>query len=231
MGAVSSTIDAAWDLLAAGEEAPFWIVADSQSAGRGRRGRGWESPPGNLYTALALDAAPLGKAAPLLSLALSTAVACALNGLFQGRAGAQVKWPNDVLIDGAKISGLLIERRQETGGDRMVVGLGINVASHPALEDRKTAALKAFAPQIGVDELFQSLSPLVEHAVRLCVQGEIAAIREEWMALAAGLGSMIEVRLPETTLRGRHGGLNGDGTLNLLTDLGPVAVAAGDVFL
>jgi biotin-(acetyl-CoA carboxylase) ligase len=132
LGDVSSTMDVARERLARGDTAPFWIVAERQSGGRGRHGRQWSSPPGNLYATLALSEPCRPEIAPQLGfvagVALHDAVA-SVTGLAPPRLA--IKWPNDLLLDGAKLAGLLLEGSTQGGRFHVLIGFGVNIVSAP----------------------------------------------------------------------------------------------------
>jgi BirA family transcriptional regulator, biotin operon repressor / biotin---[acetyl-CoA-carboxylase] ligase len=215
-----------------GENGPLWITADIQTDGRGRRGRVWISEPGNLHASLLLtEPAPPGSAAQL-----SFVAALAVHDALAASAGAlaprlALKWPNDLLLDGAKLAGILIEGE----GDRrfsVVIGIGINIRQHPAGTEFPATDLAAHGTVVTAAQVFAALSECMMDRLAQWGRGEgFAAIREDWLARAAGLGKPIRVRLPDTELTGRFGGLDATGRLLLETPDGKVApVAAGDVF-
>jgi BirA family biotin operon repressor/biotin-[acetyl-CoA-carboxylase] ligase len=204
------------------------IQACEQTAGRGRRGRSWHSPAGNLHVSLLLDpGVPLHSAAQLGFVA-SAALAQGLAGLAPA-AHVECKWPNDVWCNGRKIAGMLLEPA-EVGG-LVVLGVGVDVvaAPHPALYDAialtetgcaadAAAVLRAF---------IAAFAPLFE----VWRDRGFAAVRRAWLARARGLGAAIEVRLERETLSGTFVGLDEDGALLLeLADGQRRRVLAGDVF-
>ncbi|MEC7571593.1 MAG: biotin--[acetyl-CoA-carboxylase] ligase, partial [Pseudomonadota bacterium] len=131
--AVDSTNSEASRLLAAGADHGLVVRADCQSAGRGRRGRTWVSPPGNLYCSL-LARPPISAPAPLATLTFVAALAVhqLVRAALPAARTVALKWPNDVLVDGAKVSGILLEGQHGGAGPAVIIGVGINLASHPA---------------------------------------------------------------------------------------------------
>jgi BirA family transcriptional regulator, biotin operon repressor / biotin---[acetyl-CoA-carboxylase] ligase len=215
----------------AGERGPLWVTACTQSAGRGRRGSTWVSDAGNLYATLLLtEPSPPAAAAQLsfvAALALHDAVAeCApqLGPLLR------LKWPNDLLLGGAKLAGILIEGEGEPVFS-VVIGIGVNCAMHPAGTPYPATDLAAAGALVTPDEVFAALSAAMARRLTQWGSGEgFAAIRTDWLKRAAGLGEAIRVRLPEREFSGRFEGLDHAGRL-LVADAGGVTVVtAGEVF-
>lgn len=229
---IASTNDEAKVLAADGAPAGTLIWARAQSAGRGRQGRVWVSPPGNLYVSLILrprvpiaTAAQLGFVAPL---AVADACLAAAPG-----AAIAFKWPNDVLVGGRKLAGILLESQASAEGELvwLVIGIGVNLATYPVDVDYAATALSATgadaAPEAVLTELARAF--LVWHE-RWRDGAGFAAIRAAWLARAQGLGQPIRVRLPGALLDGSFAGLDNDGTLLLDTQAGRRRIAAGEVF-
>jgi len=215
----------------AGERGPLWITAGAQETGRGRRGKEWASPAGNLYASLLLtDPAPQAVAAQLsfvAALALHDAVAeCApqLGPLLK------VKWPNDLLLGGAKIAGILIEA--ESGPPfAAVIGMGVNCASHPSDTPYPATDLAAAGVSLTPDTLLRALAAAMQTRLSQWDRGQgFADIRSAWLKRAAGLGQDIRVRLPERECSGIFAGLDEAGRLLVRGDDGITAVTAGEVF-
>jgi BirA family biotin operon repressor/biotin-[acetyl-CoA-carboxylase] ligase len=227
-----------------GERGPLWVTATTQTAGRGRHGRSWISLPGNLYASLLLTDPSSSERAPQLAfvaaLALRDAMIAQAPPLEPQLA---FKWPNDVLLGGRKCAGILIEG--ETLVDReadapkrliVIVGVGVNLVVHPAAEERRLAFpatdLRAHGAEITPAQLF---APLSATMCRRIAQWDgsrgFAAILEDWLACARGLGEPITVRNNGLELQGRFVGLDQSGQLMLeLPDSGVKTIAAGDVF-
>ncbi len=231
--AVGSTNDEARALAAAGAPEGSVVWAHSQQTGRGRRGRQWDSPPGNLYCSVLLrpTGSPqrTGQLPFVVSLALARAVAALAPELH-----LQVKWPNDVLIGGAKISGILLEGSVRPDGscDWVIIGTGINVAHFPeGTEFPATSIAAAGASDVTVEALLEAY--LAELSELLIVWGRdgFAGIRRDWITRAWGMGHPLVVRLEDATLTGVFEDLDEDGHLMLRLDSGEMRrIAAGDVF-
>jgi BirA family biotin operon repressor/biotin-[acetyl-CoA-carboxylase] ligase len=231
---IGSTNVEALRQLALGVEAPFWIVADEQSEGRGRSGRRWQSPKGNLYATLGLRLSVSASAATQLSFvaALATCDAIASHLPAEQVTALRLKWPNDVLLKGAKIAGILIESAAApgTGGLAAAIGIGINVASAPAGTSRPVAAL-GLAPNARA-AVFEELARAFDAWLARWDQTRgFATIREAWLERAHVIGEPLNVSLNGSTIGGRFQGLDERGALRLKTDAGDdIVVTAGDVY-
>ena len=214
----------------AGETGPLWITARTQTAGRGRRGRTWVSEPGNLYASLLLtDPAPPERAAQL-SFVAALAVHDAIAACAPARAARLAfKWPNDVLLDGSKLAGILIEA-EGTRPLMVAVGIGVNCRHHPAATEFPASDLVAAGAAVTVEELFCALSDAMVDRLRQWEEG-FAGIRAAWLARAGGLGGELTARLGTRELTGRFEALDEAGRLLLrLPDGTRETIAAGEVF-
>jgi BirA family transcriptional regulator, biotin operon repressor / biotin---[acetyl-CoA-carboxylase] ligase len=228
---LGSTSAEALALARAGERSPFWVTAQSQSAGRGRRGRQWTSPPGNLYATLLLSEPSPPAAAPQLSFVAALALHDAIVACAPVLGPAlRLKWPNDLLIGQAKLAGILIEGANEPEFV-VAVGIGVNCASHPANAAYRATDLAAAGVQVQPEQVFAALAGAMRRRLGQWQNGEgFAAIRADWLKRAAGLGLPIKVRLPERELSGRFEGLDESGRLLLAGEDGITAITAGEVF-
>jgi BirA family biotin operon repressor/biotin-[acetyl-CoA-carboxylase] ligase len=219
---------------AAGERGPLFVVAAQQSAGRGRRGREWVSVPGNLYATLLLSDPARPPASPQLcfvaALALHDAVLDGCAGLAPARL--KLKWPNDLLLDGAKLAGILIEGTALTGDAiATAVGFGVNCKHHPAGLPFPAIDLAQAGFSLSPEALLEYLGRRMEERLNEWDRGAgFAKTREAWLLRAQGAGAPVEVRLPQETLRGIFETMNEQGELVLLRDSGRQAISAGDVF-
>lgn len=217
-----------------GGAAPLWFAAARQTAGRGRRGRYWHSGPGNLYASLRLvGAAPSARLPELCfvaSLALYDAVR-AVTGIDPLRIG--LKWPNDVLIDGAKLAGILIEGTVLPDGRNVtVIGFGVNCAHHPADTPYPTTDLAAAGYPTEPAGLLAALDTAMLDRLREWAEGRgFDETRAEWVRRAPGLGRPVTVRLGERETHGVFEALDISGAMVLrLPDGGRETISAGDVF-
>jgi BirA family biotin operon repressor/biotin-[acetyl-CoA-carboxylase] ligase len=217
----------------AGDLSAAWIMADEQEAGRGRRGRSWVSQTGNLMTTY-LGVTPHGPAhIALIGFAAALATADALEAY---GPRTRLKWPNDVLIDGAKIAGILVDcAPAPSGGTWFALGMGVNLAAAPERLDQETTSLRAvLPPDAPAPEPRAFLGRLSARLLfwdsRLEHEG-FAPLRESWLARAAGLGQPIKVLLGAEALEGRLAGLSETGELILDAASGRRLIAAGDVIL
>lgn len=230
-----STNAEALSLAGRGERGPLWITAGRQTGGRGRRGRTWVSERGNLFASLLLTDLALPEHWPELAfvaaLAIHDAVAEAAPAL---RGQLFIKWPNDLLLDGKKFSGILIEGEggSETGGGAVVIGIGVNCVSHPADVDFPATDLKAAGAEVSAETLFAVLTAKMLGRLAQWNDGEhFSTIRADWLARAAGRGGEVRVRLAEDQeLSGRFDDVDEAGRLVLsLPDGSRKVIAAGDV--
>jgi BirA family biotin operon repressor/biotin-[acetyl-CoA-carboxylase] ligase len=213
---VGSTND--WLLMHANGLADgHWVRADRQTAGRGRRGRVWHDGSGNLMASVLVRAdGPVQQFSFVAAVALREAIAEACG------VETRLKWPNDLLLEGAKVSGILLERADTA----LVVGIGVNVAYAPVDVDRPAVAVGGT-----VEGLFAALRGRFGAWRGIWARKGFAPVRAAWLAAARGVGGMIEVRLGSETLAGRFDGLNDEGALLLgLADGGVRAIHAGEVF-
>ncbi len=226
-----------------GDPGRLWIVAKEQTAGHGRRGRPWQTPSGNLAASLLVllpgppaQAATLGFAA---GLALEAAIrASAPDAAFRmfvdGAEGTRLtlKWPNDVLIGGAKVAGILLEAIA-LADDRnaVIVGIGVNVRHAPEGLPYRTTSLAACGGDMNAESLFAALAEAwVEQEALWSGEEGFAPVRRRWLERAAGLGGPIAVRLGEDVFRGTFETIDDKGRL-VVRDSGGAArvISAGEV--
>jgi len=211
---------------------PLWIAARRQSAGRGRSGRQWLSPEGNLAATLLLrrDEPPAEKAR--LSFHAALAVAELVERLAPG-APVALKWPNDVLLGGAKVSGILLESfATPAPGANLAIGIGVNLAHFPPPEQTHWPATSV-AAAVGrvppVEEALGLLADRMAHWLAIDAARGFAPVREAWLARAGHLGRRIEARLASETVAGIFEDVTADGALILATTSGRRVIAAADI--
>lgn len=217
----------------AGDAGPTWLRAERQSAGRGRRGRSWTSERGNLFLTYLMATAKQPGEVALLSFAAALAVADVADTSI-GRPVALVKWPNDVMILGRKVSGILLESGAMADGRTwLAVGIGINIASVPDGVEQPIASLSLFADgkALSVDTIEHTLRRRLGFwAGRLEREG-FEPLREAWLARAHGLGAPAVARVGTEEIAGVPRGLTGEGALELeLPDGRTRLITAGEVF-
>lgn len=217
----------------AGEVGPLWISAGRQTQGRGRRGRAWESPAGNLAaTFLTVTDLPPGEAAQI-----SFVAALAVSDLVRTYVHpdlVKVKWPNDVLIGYRKVAGILVESgRAPDGRLWLAVGIGVNLAHPPHAAERPATSIaeKMHGPPPVPGTAMTALAGAFDSWMDLWLVDGFAAIAGAWTERAFGLGQVCSARLPNETVEGVAEGLDADGALRLRLPGGAARrITAGDVF-
>jgi BirA family biotin operon repressor/biotin-[acetyl-CoA-carboxylase] ligase len=224
LGVVASTMEEARRLAETGALDRTVVRAAEQTGGRGRMGRQWSSPPGNVYmTAILRPDAPTARAAEL-SIVAAVALADAV-----ARFGGDValKWPNDVLLNGGKVAGVLLEAIAEGGAlSAVLIGIGVNVASRPELPDRRTSRVEG----AGADAVFEALVAALEARYRQWCRDGLAGIRSAWLARGPAIGAPLTIYQGNERLEGRFAGMESDGTLALALADGSIRrIASGEI--
>ena len=230
---IGSTNDETLSRARQGDPGRLWIVAREQGRGRGRGGRTWVSPRGNLHASLLLvDPCP-ASTAPELGFVAGLALHDAVREHDVSAQRLGLKWPNDLLIDGAKVAGILLEGTAISGfGFAVALGLGVNVAHRPTDVGYATAALAGIAPDITVESLFERLTETFIARLAVWDGGRgFARIRRDWLDRAAGVGAPIVVRHDHGERRGVFHALDESGRLVVEEEGRLVTIAAGDVVL
>jgi BirA family transcriptional regulator, biotin operon repressor / biotin---[acetyl-CoA-carboxylase] ligase len=218
-------------LALAAEGAPegLWLRAERQSAGRGRLGRAWQSDAGNLYASTIVRIQPHDP--PPSTLAILTAVS--IMDVILSKAPLlpfSIKWPNDILCDGAKLCGILLERVD----DAVVIGVGVNVTSAPEIDGRQTTSLDAQSGMhISAADLIVDLAEHFSHWLEVWRTNGLDPVLTSWRRYAHAKGTRLTANLPDSThISGQYEDIGGDGALLLrLADGSVRAIHAGDVFL
>lgn len=216
---------------------PTWVFAHRQTRGRGRRGRAWADPAGNFAASLLLRPASGPEHAALYSFVASLALFEACSALTGTPQRFSLKWPNDVLLDGGKLAGILLESSATArDGLVLVIGIGVNLAHAPEGGQLEGGALRpvALAAETGMlmpAEAF--LGELAQHFARFdrqFQQAGFAPIRTAWLQRAARLGQVITARTMRDSFTGTFETIDETGNLVLHTAQGRQAIAAADVF-
>lgn len=218
-----STNDDARRAAEAGEDAGLVIVAERQSAGRGRHSRVWESPAGNLYCSILLKPNDMPRSAAFYSFVAALAVRDAILS-FIPPSPITLKWPNDVLVGGKKISGIL----PEIAGDALIVGIGINIAHFPDNALYPATSLAAEGVKADTRAVLDKLLEALAHWHDCMQMHGFDPVREAWLAQAQK--GALAVRLPQETVQGTFVGLDETGHLRLLlADGAERSISTGDV--
>ena len=207
-GSVDSTNDIVRERHEAGEPPGLIVRADEQTIGRGRSGRRWESPKGNLYTSILLKPDVPGPQLPSLSLVIAVCLAEAIG------PKARLKWPNDVLIEGSKTAGILLE----TVDDCIIAGIGVNVASHPPQSLYPTTHLRAEGLEATPSELLNALLSRLRIYIPLWQRHGFTAILPHWLERGPKPGEWIRVRDSGQLLDAQFVGLSPTGGLEVRND-------------
>ena len=229
---LGSTSDEARRRASLGDPGRLWIVAKEQTLGRGRHGRAWRSPPGNLYASALLIDPCEAAISPQLGFVAGAALVKAVEDL--GGARAALEWPNDLLWNGAKFAGLLVEGVATPGrGLACIVGVGVNCANSPrGLGYATTDLAAALQRPVSPDALFRRLAARFDEAIGLWSRGAgFGEIRARWLKSAAGLGGPIRVAASRGSREGIFEGLDADGRLLLRAAGALETVEAADIFL
>jgi BirA family biotin operon repressor/biotin-[acetyl-CoA-carboxylase] ligase len=230
-GEVGSTNDLALSAASGGDAGRHWFVAASQSAGRGRGGRAWTSRPGNLFSTLLLvdpcPAADLPKLGFVAGISAHRAIATIAPQL----AGLRLKWPNDLLVDGAKLAGILLEGRVLPDGRQAVaIGIGLNCRHHPNDVPYAVTNLAHLGVPGGPEAVFPALSDALAASLATFAEGSgFTVVRDAWIAAAHGIGSAITVRQGARTREGLFGGIDAHGRLLLDEGAARSTIDAADV--
>lgn len=229
---IDSTNEEAKRLAAKGERGPVWIVAGRQTAGRGRRGRKWESPVGNLAATLLLNPGKSASECAQLSFVAALAASETIAS-FTPDVEIKVKWPNDVLANGRKISGILLESASQGADPQyLIIGIGMNLMSHPPDTEFPATSLTALglAPPLPRHALLELAGPFAKWYDVWRADG-FSPIRDVWLSRAAGLGTRIRARLTNEETVGIFEGIDETGALILRETQDRVrTIAAGEVF-
>lgn len=230
---LGSTNDEAGERVRNGDPGGLWIMAREQGAGRGRHGRVWQSPPGNLYASLLLVNPCPPAIAPQIGFVAGVAVHDAVSRLGGYPAGRLLlKWPNDLLLDGAKLTGILVEGSVHAGGpSAVIVGCGINLRHYPPGTPYPATSLAEQGVDVSPDSAMAVLADAMDAALETWQGGAgFAEVRRLWLARARGIGGPITVRHPSGERSGIFVDIDSDGALLLDEQGRRTRIDAGDVF-
>jgi BirA family biotin operon repressor/biotin-[acetyl-CoA-carboxylase] ligase len=214
--ALGSTSDACIERARAGEAEGLAILAHRQTAGRGSRGRHWQSPPGNLNFSVLLRPGLPASDASIFPLLTGVAVADAICAFLPEAAAPMLKWPNDVLLNGGKLAGILIDAApQGSNLDWLVIGVGINLLHAPEIPGRRTTTLKAHGGEATAEAAAQMLLNYLDFWLDAFSVNGAAGILDAWQQRAHRIGTELAVRCAGATVTGRYAGLSAKGELLL----------------
>ncbi len=231
-GSTSSEVK---DYLTQGKPPPFWILTRKQNAGYGRQKRTWQMQVGDFAGSFAIIAQGQPRDFGYYSFIIALSCFNALQSSFSNSAYSpdiKLKWPNDILIDGKKICGMLLEliNNPVISKPCLCIGIGINIVSKPEDTPYPVACLNDYNISIDIDDLATHIHERFIHWYTLFQQSGFAPIRKAWLAHASHLGQDISVQSGAEQIRGTFTDINDYGHLLLLTDKGLKEISAGDVF-
>jgi BirA family biotin operon repressor/biotin-[acetyl-CoA-carboxylase] ligase len=224
-----STNDDLAELARDGAPEGTWLRAERQSGGRGRQGREWHSPPGNLYASTLVRLRPTDPPAPTLALVAAVALHEVASTFVAGGARIQIKWPNDLLVAGAKLSGILLERF----GDSIILGFGVNLSDHPDEMARPAINMGMLGGVPDTGRFMDALAASFARWLRSWRDEGLGPVRERWLAAAHPPGTALSTHGSDGgRVEGLFDGLDESGALRLrLADGSIQLIHAGDVFL
>lgn len=226
----SSTNTLCMEAATSGEPGNLWLTAETQTAGKGSRGRSWISEPGNLFASLLLEHHGEPEFLPQLTFVAALAVHELLEELLP-HAEIKNKWPNDVLIAGRKVSGILLEAVTSGGQTFAVIGFGINCQHHPADTLFPATDLRSNGADVGPEYVFPLLATSVHKWLKIWDQGSnFDTVREAWLGEAWNVGSEVAVGLRDgSRISGIFAGLTSEGHIRICGDEENI-LAVGDIF-
>ena len=229
---IGSTSSDAMERLRAGEPGPVWVVSSHQTQGRGRRGSAWQTEPGNLAASLGLHMSADPAAIATLGFVAGLALVRALDKSCGSGVAFRLKWPNDVLANGAKLAGILLETETTGQARAVVIGIGVNVLHAPEGLAYPTASLAGLGLPVRADELFSRLATEWVSCLGTWDQGRgFSAVRSSWLEHAAGLGEPASVRSGAHLTTGTIETIDQRGQLVLRSGAGGLqTISAGEVY-
>jgi BirA family biotin operon repressor/biotin-[acetyl-CoA-carboxylase] ligase len=230
---LTSTSDLCRRRAAAGEPAGLAVLARRQEQGRGSFGRAWSSPAGNLYLSVLLRPCGPLREGGLWSLFAAVALADAVEPLLSDAARLKVKWPNDLLLDGCKLAGILLDSAAGPDGRfaSLIIGFGLNLASKPELPDRQAACLADIVTPPPPEAVAAALLERIGHWLAIQQAEGFAPVRAAWLARTIPLATPLLLRQGGQDVPGIFAGLAEDGSLLVDTLTARRTFAAGEVRL
>lgn len=222
---VGSTNDIARGMAAAGAPHGTVIHADEQTAGRGRHSHAWFSPPGNLYLSVLLRTGQAAHRSIELSFLTALAVADTVEQLLPHASKVLLKWPNDVLVQGSKIAGILLEQAD----DATIIGIGLNISQAPANTAYKTTTIVANGGGASVDAARETLLRHLASHLATWRDAGFLPIRDQWLSRSYAVGTALQVNQQNEAIAGAFAGLDSGGALLLDTASGRRRIFAGDI--
>ena len=223
---IDSTNSEAQRHAAQGQRGPVWFRADQQTIGRGRSGRPWSSPKGNLSATFLFAPGCRAEQLQQLSFVAGIAAADAVQAVLDKAAEprrAVLKWPNDLLIDKAKVAGILVESTMIGSDVIALIGFGINLAVTPVVTEKNVTSIGDHAPSPAVETFLGELDSCLSQWLMAWSKGaEFDLIRAAWLDRAYPMGEHIAVRSGKNTVHGTFGGLDADGALRLCRPTGEI---------
>lgn len=221
--------------IAAKLDAPAWILARRQTAGRARQGRAWVDPTGNFAASLVMRPQEAAQIVALRSFVAALALIDAVESATGPSSDLTLKWPNDVLMCGGKLAGILLESvGAGTGVASLVIGFGVNLVNSPELEAPTPHPPTSLALHTGVhlkaEDFLDHLAPAYARREAQFVQGGFDPIRRDWLARAANIGGQMTARTAKSDITGIFDTVDQNGRLVLSTPTGRSMIAAADVF-
>lgn len=224
VASVDSTSEALKRLVTNGERDEVALLAGVQTEGRGRLGRRWESPPGNLYLSVLLRPGRI-RAPGHWSILAAVVLAEAVAKHVEKPETVRLKWPNDLVVDGAKVAGILLEAGDDNG-PWLLMGFGVNLVSAPAGLDRPTSAIGAVAPEALAQDVLEQVE---------IWRGQYAAdgfepVRTAWLERGPALDERVATTFNGRVIEGAFAGLAASGGMRLDTPTGPRTIVTGELF-
>ena len=212
----------------------FIVVATNQTSGRGRAGRTWQSLMGNLFCSFGLTSSVSTIRLSELSFVIAVALQAAMTTVLRRGIEAKIKWPNDILINDAKISGILLEVVNVPARDHpaVIIGVGVNIVSHPQSLDRPSTCLHELGYGGNAKSFLEILADEFFSSVAAWERDGFTPIRQAWLDHAVGLGEEISIRSGNDQQQGVFEALDSTGALLLRLQNGSLqTITAGDIFL